>query len=75
MATAQQPVGTDPDEQGESARGNQVLTTISHGGHILDDEAQPQRAAELARNQESFTTAAEAVGEITFTTPFGYLFE
>jgi hypothetical protein len=74
MADAPQPVGADPDEQGEGARGNQVLTTITHGGHVLEDDARPQRAAELARTQESFTTAAEAVGEILFTTPFGYLF-
>jgi hypothetical protein len=74
MADTPQPIGADPDGQNEDARGNQVLTTITHGGHVLDDEAQPQRAAELARTQETFTTAGQAVGEITFSTPFGYLF-
>jgi hypothetical protein len=64
----------DEQDNGAAPRGNQVLTTITHGGHVLDDAAEPQRVRELARTQESFTTAEEAVGEVTFTTPFGYLF-
>lgn len=74
MATAPQPLGGDPDDQENGARGNQVLTTITHGGHVLDDADHPERVQELARSQESLTAAADAVGEVTFTTPFGYLF-
>jgi len=49
-----------------------VLTEIKHGGHILEEDS--ARATELASEQESITLAADAVGEVTFETPFDYLF-
>ena len=71
MAAAEQ----SADDQDNGARGNQVLTSITHGGHVLDDAGHPERVRELVRSQESLTAAADAVDEITFTTPFGYLFD
>jgi len=53
-----------------------VLKAIRHGGRVVDSDA---HAEELARTQESITTAEQAVGEAHLddaeTTPFGYLFE
>lgn len=53
-------------------RDGQVLTVMKHGGHILTEDS--ARAAALASEQESITLAADAVGEVTFETPFDYLF-
>lgn len=50
----------------------QVLTEVTHGGHVIQDES--PHALELASTQESITLAADAVGEVTFETPFDYLF-
>jgi hypothetical protein len=49
-----------------------VLTEITHGGHVIQDES-PQAQA-LAGMQESVTLAADAVEEVTFETAFDYLF-
>lgn len=54
------------------ARRGQVLTEVKHGGHVLEDTSPPAR--ELARTQEAIVLAEEAVGEVTFETPFDYLF-
>jgi hypothetical protein len=53
-------------------RDGKVLAEIKHGGHILEEDS--ARATELASEQESITLAADAVGEVTFETPFDYLF-
>lgn len=55
-------------------RRGQVLTDIQHGGHVLEDDS--ARAHELAKTLETFTLAADAVGdgEVTFQTAFDYLF-
>jgi hypothetical protein len=57
----------------EARQGSRVLSDITHGGHILADES--PRAADLARTQESMTTAAPAVADVEFSTAFGYLFD
>lgn len=50
----------------------QVLSNVTHGGHILD--ASDGEARSLARSMESATLASSAVEQPDNTTPFDYLF-
>lgn len=59
--------GSANSQGGASGR---VLGHIRHGGHVLSDELAD--GSELARQQESITTAPEA--EVADTTPFDFLF-
>ncbi|MBC7807786.1 MAG: hypothetical protein H7145_16760 [Akkermansiaceae bacterium] len=50
----------------------QVLTDIKHGGHAVEETA--PAAVALSAERESLTLLADAAGEVTFETPFDYLF-
>ncbi len=48
-----------------------VLSGVSHGGHVLD---KPAPSGSDGMKPSTPTVAAGGVGEVTFTTPFDYLF-
>src|SRR5918992_68888 len=83
---AESPEKTKTNAKGaEMKRGGQVLSSITHGGHVTEDKS--PSAVELAAKREDITLLKDAVvgpagaavatvepEEVLFETPFDYLF-